>query len=124
MDSRSRQITPYLEPEIIHFEDSGSEIGGIRFWGSPRQPWFHGWGFNLPRKGAESRKKWNLIPIDTDVLTTEPEAEPEDVPVTSTAWDDGPFQTDVLETEPAVSGSISIPGGSLPELFQNLKKGL
>lgn len=53
-----------------------------------------------------------------------PAAEPEDVPITSTAWDDGPLQADALETESAVSGSISIPGGSLPELLQNLKKSL
>jgi len=51
-------------------------------------------------------------------------AELEDVPVTSTAWDDGPLQSDALGTEPAISGSVSLPGGSLPELLLNLKKNL
>lgn len=36
---------------------------------SPWQPAFSTWGFNLPR-GQELRKKWELIPGDTDVLLT------------------------------------------------------
>lgn len=51
-------------------------------------------------------------------------AEPEDVPVTSTAWDDGPLQPDALAIDPAVSGVLSVPGGSLPELLQSLKNSL
>lgn len=60
----------YLEPGIIYLQDSGCEIAGIRFWGSPWQPWFYNWAFNLPRKGAKLREKWSLIPLDTDVLIT------------------------------------------------------
>ncbi|CAJ0964004.1 unnamed protein product [Ranitomeya imitator] len=33
------------------------------------QPWFYGWGFNLPR-GQALLDKWNLIPEATDILIT------------------------------------------------------
>ncbi|KAB0392954.1 hypothetical protein E2I00_002894, partial [Balaenoptera physalus] len=36
---------------------------------SHRQPWFYGWGFNLPR-GQALLEKWNLIPEGVDVLVT------------------------------------------------------
>ena len=34
-----------------------------------RQPWFYGWGFNLPR-GQALLEKWNLIPEGVDILIT------------------------------------------------------
>lgn len=49
-------------PNITYLQDSGCEIGGLNFWGSPWQPWFMNWAFNLPRKGAKLREKWNQIP--------------------------------------------------------------
>lgn len=58
-----------LPPEIHYLQDSGCEIEGIRFWGSPWQPWFLSWAFNLQR-GPELAAKWALIPDDTDVLVT------------------------------------------------------
>ena len=58
-----------LPPEVHYLQDSGCEIAGIRLWGSPWQPWFHSWAFNLPR-GPELAAKWARIPDDTDVLIT------------------------------------------------------
>jgi Icc-related predicted phosphoesterase len=55
---------------IIYMEDSGTEIDGVKFWGSPHQPWFFDWAFNLPRNGRELARYWSLIPRDTDVLVT------------------------------------------------------
>ncbi len=52
-----------------YLEDQAIEIEGVRFYGSPWQPWFYDWAFNLER-GAEIRAKWQLIPGDTDVLIT------------------------------------------------------
>lgn len=34
-----------------------------------RQPWYYGWGFNLPR-GQALLDKWNQIPDSTDILLT------------------------------------------------------
>ncbi len=53
----------------IYLEDSGVELEGLSFWGSPWQPWFFDWAFNLPR-GAALREKWARIPPGTDVLMT------------------------------------------------------
>jgi len=52
-----------------YLQDAGCVADGIRFYGSPWQPWFHDWAFNLPR-GDEIRAKWELIPGDTHVLIT------------------------------------------------------
>lgn len=52
-----------------YLQDESILIEGIRFCGSPWQPWFHNWAFNLQR-GEEIRAKWDLIPEDTDVLIT------------------------------------------------------
>jgi predicted phosphohydrolase len=49
--------------------DEAAIVEGIRFYGSPWQPEFMDWAFNLPR-GAQLAEKWALIPDDTDVLVT------------------------------------------------------
>lgn len=53
----------------IYLQDSATIIEGIIIYGSPWQPWFHNWAFNLPRGRAIS-EKWALIPEDVDVLVT------------------------------------------------------
>lgn len=42
---------------------------GIKFYGSPWQPEFFNWAYNLPR-GEKLAEKWALIPNDTNVLIT------------------------------------------------------
>jgi Icc-related predicted phosphoesterase len=54
---------------VTYLQDAAAEIGGLRFWGSPWQPWFFDWAFNLER-GAAIRAKWDLIPDGVDVLIT------------------------------------------------------
>ena len=49
--------------------DTAVDIEGVKFYGSPWQPWFYDWAFNLQR-GEEIRAKWDLIPNETDVLIT------------------------------------------------------
>lgn len=56
-------------PSVTYLEDSGTTINGISIWGSPWQPWFGGWGFNLER-GQKCQEKWDLIPAGVDVLIT------------------------------------------------------
>ncbi|HEX2569528.1 MAG TPA: metallophosphatase domain-containing protein [Polyangia bacterium] len=58
-----------LGPEIIYLQDTGTTVEGLRFWGSPWQPAFNDWAFNLPR-GPELAEKWALIPEGLDVLVT------------------------------------------------------
>jgi predicted phosphohydrolase len=52
-----------------YLQDEGVEIDGVQFYGSPWQPWFLDWAFNLPR-GEPLREKWSLIPESCDVLIT------------------------------------------------------
>ncbi len=52
-----------------YLEDDGLDVDGWRFYGSPWQPEFMSWAFNLPR-GEHLREKWALIPPETDVLIT------------------------------------------------------
>jgi Icc-related predicted phosphoesterase len=53
----------------ILLHDEEIVIDGVKFYGSPWQPEFLDWAFNLPR-GEPLREKWRLIPDDTDVLIT------------------------------------------------------
>lgn len=52
----------YLQDEMVVLE-------GLKFFGSPWQPWFFGWAFNL-RRGPALADTWQAIPEDTDVLVT------------------------------------------------------
>jgi Icc-related predicted phosphoesterase len=64
------QTAAALVPKGVHYlEDSGLEIAGLRFWGSPVQPWFFGLAFNRER-GADIARHWAMIPAGTDVLIT------------------------------------------------------
>ena len=58
-----------LGEDVIYLEDQAASIGGLRFWGSPWQPEYNDWAFNLPR-GPALAEKWALIPDDTQVLIT------------------------------------------------------
>jgi Icc-related predicted phosphoesterase len=58
-----------LIKSALYLEDEAATVAGIRFYGSPWQPWFLSWAFNLPR-GEALRAKWAKIPDDTDVLIT------------------------------------------------------
>ena len=50
--------------------DESITIENIRFYGSPWQPEFYDWAFNLPR-GKAHKQKWDLIPENTDALITD-----------------------------------------------------
>eukprot|EP00111_Clytia_hemisphaerica_P001657 TCONS_00004697-protein len=50
-------------------EDQAVEVMGFKIYGSPWQPEFGGWAYNLKR-GADCLEKWDLIPDDTDILVT------------------------------------------------------
>jgi Icc-related predicted phosphoesterase len=50
----------------VYLQDSGFEWEGWRIYGTPWQPWFFDWAFNLYE--PELVPKWALIPEGTDVL--------------------------------------------------------
>jgi Icc-related predicted phosphoesterase len=57
----------YLQDELMMV---GEEYEGmVNIWGSPWQPEFYNWAFNLPR-GEKIKEKWDMIPINTDILIT------------------------------------------------------
>lgn len=53
----------------IYLQDSGVTVGGLHIWGSPWQPRFYDWAFNLDR-GRPLREVWSKIPAKLDVLLT------------------------------------------------------
>ncbi|MBS2038711.1 metallophosphatase domain-containing protein [bacterium] len=54
---------------LIYLEDSFCHCQGVKIYGSPWQPWFHDWAFNLNR-GEPLRQTWARIPEDTEILVT------------------------------------------------------
>ena len=71
------QKNPELAKEIVagyktitYLQDETITIDGINIYGSPWQPEFYNWAFNLPRNGEEITKKWAEIPENTDILIT------------------------------------------------------
>lgn len=58
-----------LNTKIIYLQDSACEIEGLKIYGSPWQPRFYDWAFNLMR-GREIAEKWKMIPNDIDILIT------------------------------------------------------
>jgi len=60
--------------DVIYLQDSGTTISkegerNLNVWGSPWQPWFHNWAFNI-REESDRKKIWDKIPDDTDILIT------------------------------------------------------
>jgi len=49
--------------------DEAITIDGLKFYGSPWQPRFFNWAFNVDR-GVKIARKWAMIPDDTNVLIT------------------------------------------------------
>jgi len=58
-----------LPKEVIYLQDEQAEVAGLKIYGSPWQPEFSNWAFNLPR-GLSLRKKWEAIPEGIDILVT------------------------------------------------------
>lgn len=63
-----RAAEKYLKG-ATYLEDSACTVDGVKFWGSPWQPWFMDMAFNL-NDSNDLLQKWSHIPHDTDVLIT------------------------------------------------------
>lgn len=55
---------------VTYLQDQSVTVSGWKVYGSPWQPAFMNWAFNLPRSSPELAEKWALIPADTDILVT------------------------------------------------------
>ena len=56
------------EGRIMYLEDSGVEIKGLKIYGSPHQPTFFDWAFNVRR--GKLKQYWDRIPEGLDILIT------------------------------------------------------
>ena len=57
------------EVDVDVLVDRAVVINNIKIYGSPWQPEFCGWAYNLPR-GKALADKWDAIPDETDILVT------------------------------------------------------
>jgi predicted phosphohydrolase len=57
----------YLQDDLLMVGEDYDTM--IKIWGTPWQPEFHNWAFNLPR-GEKLKEKWDMIPVNTDILIT------------------------------------------------------
>jgi Icc-related predicted phosphoesterase len=51
---------------IKYLRDTGTQIQTLNLWGTPWQPWFGGWAFNLDER--ELLEKFKMIPDNVDIL--------------------------------------------------------
>ena len=62
--------------DIDYLQDEGYDLYDLdtdrstKIYGSPWQPEFYSWAFNLPKNGIELAGKWEAIPDNTDILIT------------------------------------------------------
>ena len=75
------EIQPEKAMEIVnsykfidYLQDDWLQVGDdermVKLYGSPWQPEFYNWAFNLPKGGIKLQEKWAAIPTDTDILIT------------------------------------------------------
>lgn len=65
----AKRFTDSINFPPIYLQDSGCEIDGIKFWGSPWTPTFFDW-YWMKDRGEEIASVWKKIPDDVDVLIT------------------------------------------------------
>ena len=56
--------------DVTYLQDDEDVIDGVKIYGTPWQPWFYDWAFNLPKGGPGLYSKWEAIPKDTGILVT------------------------------------------------------
>ena len=63
----SYKTVTYIQDETVSV---GDDKKMVNVYGSPWQPEFYNWAFNLPKNGVELAAKWDAIPDNTDILIT------------------------------------------------------
>lgn len=54
------------EKGIVFLHQESKYVNGVKFFGTPYTPYFHGWAYNL--KECEEEECFSQIPLDTEVL--------------------------------------------------------
>jgi Icc-related predicted phosphoesterase len=65
--SREKEAARATLTNCVYLQDEEVVIDGVKFYGTPWQPWFYNWAFNLKRP-EDLGAIWSKIPNDTDVL--------------------------------------------------------
>jgi Icc-related predicted phosphoesterase len=65
---KAPDLIPHRTDVWTYLQDEELIWNGLKIYGSPWQPPFHDWAFNLPEE--ELAKKWAKIPDDVDILLT------------------------------------------------------
>ena len=60
-------IKESLKQKCTYLEDQSTEVAGVKIYGTPWQPEFGGWGFNVAR-GVDCLEHWDKIPSGIDIL--------------------------------------------------------
>ena len=63
----SYKTVTYIQDETVSV---GDDKKMVNVYGSPWQPEFYNWAFNLQKNGVELAAKWDAIPDNTDILIT------------------------------------------------------
>ena len=66
---RSPKFAPTMMTNAHYLLDNFVIVEGLKIYGSPWQPRFFDWAFNVDR-GEKIAQKWQMIPDDIDVLIT------------------------------------------------------
>lgn len=66
---RDPTLARSLMTNCTYLQDQLVEVEGLRIYGTPWQPRFFNWAFNLDR-GEEILKKWKMIPAGIDILVS------------------------------------------------------
>jgi len=95
-----------LSPDITYLEDSGTEIDGVKFWGTPWTNNFGDWAFMTRPEWQEA--KFRQIPKDTDVLISHgpPKGVLDQCEKPNFEWDDGYTPRSKTTTEHAGSAQL------------------
>ena len=59
----------FKDKGVIYLMDQTAYVEGLTIYGSPWQPKYYDWAFNVDR-GAAIAKKWEMIPDYVDILIT------------------------------------------------------
>lgn len=67
-ETNRHTVRSMIPDNLIYLEDSGTEIEGLKLWGTPHSKPFNGWAFN--KEDGVRWQYWDMIPDDIDILIT------------------------------------------------------